>query len=102
MQDNIIKIDLTNMENARNWNTFVEKCFNATINRNEDGAIKHSKYLYTFTYAPDEVTITNHEVINDIPFELKSITLGIDEYNQGNKSDKDIIEGLFNSVEPSR
>lgn len=102
MQDNIIKINLDKADEVKNWNTFAEKCFNATINRNEENIAKNSKYLYTFTYAPDEVTITNHEVINDIPFEIKSITLGIDEYKQGNKSDKDVIESLFNSVEPSR
>lgn len=97
--DNIIKINLEKVDEDKKWNLFAEKCFNATINRNEELVVKGSKFAYTFTYAPDEVTLTNHEIINDIPFELKSITLSQEEYEQSNKLDKDIIESLFNTIQ---
>jgi len=96
--NNVIKINLNKEE--RNWETFVEKCFTACMNRN--GTVEESRkkdFVYSFTYAPDEITLTIYKQISDIPYELKSINLGVDAYLSGNKSDKDIIESLFNTIQ---
>ena len=96
-RDKIIKINLNGDE--RNWNTFIEKVFNAVINRNEELVVKGSNYAYTFNYDPDEIEICNNKIIGVIPNQLKSMTLTKDSYNEGDKSDKDIIDSLFNSIQ---
>ena len=91
----IIKINLN--ETNGNWETFVEKCLSSCINRNK--SVPANK-RYVLKYYGDDIDLCLYHTEDDgISWtEIKGIGLDKDTYETGNRSDKDIIESLFNDI----
>ena len=95
MADNIIKIDLTN--NNHDWDNFVEKTLTACINYNKT---VEKGFRYGIKYYGDDLDVCLFRYSDDYGVWDEMNGVGIDQetYESGNKSDKDIIEGLFNTI----
>ena len=91
------KVNINLKEEKRDWDTFVEKALSACMNRNKD----LKDYSYSLLYSIDEIDLTYNKVIDGIPYELKTVTLDKIQYEEGNKSDKDILVSLFNTIQSS-
>ena len=101
MADNVIKVNFMNLEedpNKKNWNTFIEKLLAACINRNKE---RVDDIVYTMEYGYDWLELTSNKIILGLINPLKSISLDQEEYENGTKSDKDILEKLFNTIKSS-
>lgn len=85
----VIKINLN--KNERNWENFIEKCLSACINRNKTA----TEYFYGFDYEYDCITISLDKEVNEVLTGTAAISLMQEEYDAGNKSDKDILDGIF-------
>jgi hypothetical protein len=92
----VIKIDLTN--NNHDWDNFVEKTLTTCINYNK--TIKEG-FRYGIKYYGDDLDIClfrydeNEAAWN----EINGVGIDQETYESGNRTDKDIIESLFNTIQ---
>lgn len=94
---NVIKIDITKRKTL--FESFAIAVLEETISRNSEA----TDMIYTFSYDYDSIMIANNKKQNDIEMiELKSVGLTIEEYEIADKSDKDIIDSLFNTIQVKR
>lgn len=94
---NVIKIDITKRKTL--FDSFAIAALEETINRNSEV----TDMIYTFSYDYDSVTIALNKKLNDVEIvELKSVGLTVEEYEIAEKSDKDIIDSLFNTIQVKR
>ena len=93
----IIKINLKDEENKRNWDLFVEKCLTACVNRNKND----SKFKYLLRYEYDSIEIVNAKEDGGLYNELKSVSLEKDEYIGSDAPDNIIIDRLLNTIQVS-
>ena len=83
------------MPDNNKWDNFVEKCLTSCINLNKD----HKDIVYMMSYEYDEVELSTNKLLNGIPFQLKTITLCKEDYMDSNKTDKDILDSLLNTIQ---
>ena len=94
---NVIKIDITKRKTL--FDSFAIAALEETINRNSEV----TDMIYTFSYDYDSVMIALNKKLNDVEIiELKSVSLTVEEYEIAEKSDKDIIDSLFNTIQVKR
>ena len=83
------------MPDNNKWDNFVEKCLTSCINLNKD----HKDIVYMMSYEYDEVELSTNKLLSGIPFQLKTITLCKEDYMDSNKTDKDILDSLLNTIQ---
>lgn len=94
---NVIKIDITKRKTL--FDSFVIAVLEETVNRNSEV----TDMIYTFSYDYDSIMIALNKKLNDVEIvELKSVVLTVEEYETAEKSDKDIIDSLFNTIQVKR
>ena len=82
----------------RNWSKFATNACSACIEKNGN----ETKFFYVFDYEPEEITITYSELIDGLLYALQCVSLDKETYEEGNRSDEEILESLFNTIQSNR
>lgn len=84
------------MPDDNKWDNFVEKCLTSCINLNKE----HKDIVYMMSYDYDEIELSTNKLLSGgIPSQLKTITLCKEDYMDSNKTDKDILDSLLNTIQ---